>query len=183
MNNERIDEGIILQDIWMNYRNGNGITTALNNINHSFERGSLNIVQGPPGSGKSSLIRVIGLIESPTLGKVWLNGIDTSNFDEKQRNSFIRNKIGFVFAHFSDLNPINAIENVTLPMISPNKADAKRLLKKVGFTDYDKYPAELSSEEKLRVSIARALVNNHSEEKETLLMNLQQISMLKCLKE
>ena len=147
MNNESVDEGIMLMDIWMNYRNGKGVTTALSNINHSFNKGSLNIIQGPPGSGKSTLIRVMGLIESPTLGKVWINGIDTSNFGEKQRNSFIRNKIGFIFPGSNLISPINAIENVTLPMISQNETIAKKLLKKVGFTDYDKYPAELSAEE------------------------------------
>jgi len=162
MNENNIRGSLELRDIWMNYRNGNGILNALSNVNYSFEEGSFTILHGPSGSGKSTLIRVMGLIEIPTLGSVRINGTDTSNFTENQRNSCIKNNIGFIFGGSNLIDTINALENVILPMISQDTTIAKKLLKKVGFTDYKKFPKELSLEEKLKICIARSMINNHS---------------------
>ncbi len=152
-----------LRDVWKIYKNGDKIVHTLAKINYSFQRGSFNIIHGPSGSGKSTLIRIIGLLESPTMGKVFINnGKDTTEFPQKKRNSLIRDEIGLVFKGSNLIPTINALENLTLPMISSDTKKAIKLLEKVGFTDYNKFPNEMSIEEEQRVCIARAMVNNHS---------------------
>jgi putative ABC transport system ATP-binding protein len=151
-----------LKDVWKIYKDGDKIIHSLSRINCSFERGSFNIIHGPSGSGKSTLIRILSLLESPTMGKVLINGKDTAEFPQEKRNFTIRNDIGLVF-HSSNLIPtLNALDNLTLPMFHSNNKIASELLEKVGFINYNKFPHEMSVEEEQRVSIARAMVNNHS---------------------
>ena len=153
---------IELNDIWKIYKNEDSVIHALSRINCSFRECSFNIIVGPSGCGKSTLIRIIGLIEKPSLGKVFINCENTSDQPQKIRNSIIRNEIGMVFQSSNLIQTLNAIDNLTLPMLSSDNKKAKDLLEKVGFKDYDKYPSEMSLEEEQRVSIARAMVNNHS---------------------
>jgi len=151
-----------LRDVWKIYKDGDKIIQALNRINYSFQEGSFNIVHGPSGSGKSTLIRICGLIENPTLGKILINGKNTADLPQNKRNSIIKNNIGLVFQGSNMIPTINAIENLTLPMISHDNEKAKILLDKVGFNDYKKLPSEMSIEDEQKVCIARAMVNNHS---------------------
>jgi putative ABC transport system ATP-binding protein len=151
-----------LRDVWKIYKDGDKIIHSLSRINCSFQEGSFNIIQGPSGSGKSTLIRIIGLLESATMGKVLINGKNTTDLSQNKRNSIIRNNIGLIFQGSNLIPTINAIENLTLPMISSDNKKAKILLEKVGFKDYMKFPDEMSVEEEQRVCIARAMVNNHS---------------------
>jgi putative ABC transport system ATP-binding protein len=151
-----------LRDLWKVYRSGEEIIHALSRINYSFKSGSFNLVHGHSGCGKSTLIRVAGLLETPTMGEVLINGKSTADMSQKKRNSLIRDEIGFVFKGSNLIPTLNALENLTLPMTSKNTEKAKELLEKVGFTDYKKLPGKMSFEELQRVSIARAMVNNHS---------------------
>lgn len=151
-----------LKDVWKIYKNGDKVIHALVDINHSFKRGSFNIVHGPSGSGKSTLISIMGLLERPTIGKVLINGEDTVDLSIKMRNSIIRKEIGLVFQSSNLIPTLNILDNLTLPMITSDNLEAKKLLEKVDFYDYKKLPTELSVEEEQRVSIARAMVNNHS---------------------
>lgn len=151
-----------LRDVWKIYKNGDKVIHALVDINHSFKRGSFNIVYGPSGSGKSTLISIMGLLERPTIGKVLINGEDTVDLSVKTRNSIIRNEIGLVFQSSNLIPTLNILDNLTLPMINSDTSKAIELLKKVDFSDYKKLPTELSVEEEQRVSIARAMVNDHS---------------------
>jgi len=80
-----------LNEVWKIYKNGDKIVHALSRINCSFTRGSFNIIHGPSGCGKSTMIRIIGLLETPTMGKVLINGENTSNLSQKKRNSIMRN--------------------------------------------------------------------------------------------
>ena len=91
-----------------------------------------------------------------------INCENTSDQPQKIRNSIIRDEIGMVFQSSNLIQTLNAIDNLTLPMLSSDNKKAKDLLKKVGFTDYNKFPNEMSLEEEQRVCIARAMVNNHS---------------------
>ncbi len=160
------DEGdkIILKliDLWKVYSNGNRVIHALNKVNYSFPEGYFSIINGPSGSGKSTLIRVMGLIEKPTMGHVLIKGDNTVDYSQKKRNSLIRGEIGFVFQGRNLLPPLNALANVTIPMRSPANNLARKLLQRVGFKDYKKFPDEMSFEEQQRVTIARAMTNNHS---------------------
>lgn len=151
-----------LNDIWKIYKNGDKVIHALVDVNHSFKKGSFNIVYGPSGSGKSTLISMIGLLERPTIGDVLINGTGTVDLSIKKRNSIIRDEIGLVFQSSNLIPTLNVLDNITLPMIRSDNSKAKELLKKVDFYDYDKFPNELSVEEEQRVSIARAMVNDHS---------------------
>ncbi|MFZ0441356.1 MAG: ATP-binding cassette domain-containing protein, partial [Methanobacterium sp.] len=144
------------------YKNGDKIIHALSRINCAFEKGSFNIIQGPSGCGKSTMIRMLGLLETPTMGKVLMKGENTSDLSQNKRNSIIRDEIGVVFKSSNLIPIINAVDNLTLPMLHSDNYKAKKLLKKVGFNDYSKFPNEMSVEEEQRVCIARAMVNNHS---------------------
>lgn len=153
---------VMLEDVWKIYKNGEHVIHSLANINYSVEEGSFNIIYGPSGSGKSTLIRVIGLLEQPTMGKVWIKGENSGKLAQKKRNIAIRDEIGFLFQGSNLIPTLNALENITLPMLHSDKKLAKKLLEKVGFSDHKKLPKEMSIEEGRRVSLARAMVNNHS---------------------
>ena len=153
---------VMLEDVWKIYKNGEHVIHSLANINYSVEDGSFNIIYGPSGSGKSTLIRVIGLLEQPTMGKVLIKGENRGELAQKKRNIVIRDEIGFLFQGSNLIPTLNALENITLPMLHSDKKLAKKLLEKVGFSDYKKLPKEMSIEEERRVSLARAMVNNHS---------------------
>ncbi len=163
MNEAEKENNIVeLNEVWKIYKNGDKIIHALSRINCVFEKGSFNIIQGPSGCGKSTMIRMIGLLETPTMGKVLMKGENTSDLSQNKRNSIIRDEIGVVFKSSNLIPIINAVDNLTLPMLHSDNHKAKKLLKKVGFNDYSKFPNEMSVEEEQRVCIARAMVNNHS---------------------
>jgi putative ABC transport system ATP-binding protein len=151
-----------LDDIWKIYKNNDDVIHSLVRINCSFRKCSFNIIHGPSGCGKSTLIRILGLIETPSLGNVLIKCENTSDLNQKMRNSIIRNEIGMVFQSSNLIQTLNVIDNLTLPMLSSDNKKAKNLLKKVGFNEYNKFPNEMSLEEQQRVCIARAMVNNHS---------------------
>lgn len=160
--NKTIESSIELVDVWKIYKNGDEVIHSIINLNRSFSAGSMNIIYGPSGSGKSTLVRVVGLLEKITMGKILINGRDTGDLSRQEKNSFINEEIGFVFRGSNLIPTLNAIENITLPMINSDKSTAKQLLKKVGFNDYKRFPGDMSKEEEIRVSIARAMVNDHS---------------------
>jgi putative ABC transport system ATP-binding protein len=160
--NEQKNIDFELEDVWKIYKNGDKIIHALSKINYKFKKNSFNIILGPSGSGKSTLIRLLGLLESPTIGKLLIKGENIADLSQNKRISLIKNEVGFVFQGSNLIPSIGAIENLTLPMINSDTKVAMRILEKVGFDSYNKIPDEMSLEEEQRVSIARALVNNHS---------------------
>jgi putative ABC transport system ATP-binding protein len=160
--NEQKNIDFELEDVWKIYKNGDKIIHALSKINYKFKKNSFNIILGPSGSGKSTLIRLLGLLESPTIGKLLIKGENIADLSQNKRISLIKNEVGFVFQGSNLIPSISAIENLTLPMINSDTKVAMRILEKVGFDSYNKIPDEMSLEEEQRVSIARALVNNHS---------------------
>jgi len=156
------DSLIKLVDVWKIYKNGDEVTHSLSDLNHTFKPGSMSIIYGPSGSGKSTFIRVVGLLEKITMGQIFVNGTDTSSMSQEGKNSIIQNEIGFVFRNNNLIPTLNAFENVNLPMMSSDKNLTKELLEMVDFKDFKRYPNDMSKEEEIRVSIARAMVNNHS---------------------
>lgn len=136
---------------------------ALNDVNLSINKGEIVSLIGPSGSGKSTLLRCLNLLQKPTNGSVYFNGID---INEKDVDINIhRQKIGMVFQHFNLFNNMTVIENMTLApekVLGLDEKQAKdraiELLKKVGLADrVDSYPSQLSGGQKQRVAIARAL--------------------------
>lgn len=153
---------IRLVDVWKIYKNGDEVTHSLTDLNHTFERGSMSIIYGPSGSGKSTFVRIAGLLEKITMGQIFINGTDTSSMSQQEKNSIIKQEIGFVFRNENLIPILSAYENVNLSMNNSDGDLTQKLLETVGINDYKKYPNDLSKEEEIRVSIARAMVNNHS---------------------
>lgn len=142
--------------------------TLVENISIEIREGEFVSITGPSGSGKSSLLYLLGLLDRPTSGRIWLNGIETSSYDEDRLAEVRLAELGFVFQSHFLLPEFTALENVMLPMQrlgKLNAADAKaraiELLTDLGLDDQiNKQPRQLSGGQSQRVSIARALAND-----------------------
>jgi lipoprotein-releasing system ATP-binding protein len=142
--------------------------TLVEAIELEIARGEFVAIMGPSGSGKSSLLYLLGLLDVPTSGKIWLNGHDTAGVGEDALANIRLKELGFVFQFHFLLAEFTALDNVLLPIrrfgaLSEREARAKglRLLGSVGLTDHaSKYPSQLSGGQRQRVAIARALAND-----------------------
>jgi putative ABC transport system ATP-binding protein len=153
---------IEIKDIRKIYYMGRVEVPALRGVNLKINHGEFVAVMGPSGSGKSTLLNMIGLLDTPTSGKMIIDGVDTSSLNENGRADFRLRKIGFVFQFFSLLMELNALENTALPMIMDERRydRAIKLLELVGIGERAMHmPNELSDGEQQRVAIARALAN------------------------
>ncbi len=148
-----------------------GITvTALEDINLDIKEGEFASIIGPSGSGKSTLMHIIGALDTPSEGKVIIDGEDVAKLNETQLARIRNKKIGFVFQQFNLLAKTSALDNASLPLIyagigndKERKQKAKEILEKVGLGDRLKNnPNQLSGGQQQRVAIARALINKPS---------------------
>ena len=143
-----------------------GAVKALNDCNLSINRGEVVAIIGPSGSGKSTLLRCLNLLEVPTSGSVWFNGVDIS--DKKIDLDLHRRKMGMVFQHFNLFPNMTVLKNLTLApvhlkLLSKAEADekARGMLARIGLPDKaDTFPAMLSGGQKQRIAIVRALMMN-----------------------
>lgn len=124
-------------------------------------------ILGPSGSGKSTLLHLVGILDVPTSGKVFVDGVDASQLSENERAELRATKIGFVFQFFNLIPRLNALKNVALPMAlmkvprGQRERKARDLLDIVGLSQrWNHRPAELSGGERQRVAIARAMAND-----------------------
>ncbi|VVB85374.1 putative ABC transporter ATP-binding protein [uncultured archaeon] len=153
---------IELKDIWKIYYMGKIEVPALRGVDLNISRGEFVALMGPSGSGKSTLLNMMGLLDAPTSGNIFIDGADVSSLNENERADFRLRKLGFVFQFFSLLMELSALENVALPMIMDNRKydRAASLLELVGLEDRAGHtPNELSGGQQQRVAIARALAN------------------------
>ena len=139
---------------------------ALDDINLSVKEGEFLSIMGTSGSGKSTMLNILGCLDSPTSGAYYLDGEDVAKFKDEQLAEIRNKKIGFVFQSFNLLPKLSSLENVELPMVYagvPKKIRQERAiaaLEKVGLVKRVKHkPNELSGGQRQRVAIARALVN------------------------
>ena len=139
---------------------------ALDDINLSVEDGEFLSIMGTSGSGKSTMLNILGCLDSPTSGAYYLDGENVAKFKDEQLAEIRNKKIGFVFQSFNLLPKLSSLENVELPMVYagvPKKIRQERAiaaLEKVGLGKRVKHrPNELSGGQRQRVAIARALVN------------------------
>ncbi len=135
---------------------------ALRGVNLAIEKGKFVALMGPSGSGKSTLLNMMGLLDTPTSGKIVIDGVEVSSLNENERADFRLRRLGFVFQFFSLLMELTALENVALPMIMDERRydRAAKLLELVGIGDRAMhFPNELSGGQQQRVAIARALAN------------------------
>ena len=162
------DKTIIeLKNVWKTYTIGENEVHALRGINFKVNKGEFVSIMGPSGSGKSTCMHLIGCLDLPTKGTVYLTGKDISEMEESQLAQIRGKKIGFIFQKFNLINTLTAKENIMLPMIFQNmdvgerERKAEKLLKLVDLHDrMDHKPTELSGGQQQRVAIARSLSND-----------------------
>ena len=148
------------------FEHKNGIIELFNNVNLKVKKGELIALVGPSGSGKSSFLHLLALLDDPSKGKILLNNENVLNFDEDKKDEIRRNKISIIFQNNNLLTDFTALENVMMPLIikgeknSLSEIKATKILKKVKiFNRINHFPSELSGGEQQRVAIARALIS------------------------
>jgi len=157
---------IEVENIEKTYRRGDGTpVTALKDISFSVNAGEFVTVRGASGSGKSSLLNIIGCLDTPTAGTYRLAGEDVSDYTDQERSNLRCRRIGFIFQSFNLLPRTTAVENVEVPALyGGGRVDRERalsLLDRVGLADRAAhFIAELSGGEQQRVAIARAMMND-----------------------
>ena len=155
------------EDVVKEYRMGTTIVRALSGINIEIARGEYISLMGPSGSGKSTLFNMIGALDGPTGGRVYIDGQDMSQLSRSQIAWFRCHRVGYIFQSYNLLPVMSALENVTLPMIFAGLSNRDRnrkgeeLLNLVGLGDRSHHrPDELSGGQRQRVAIARAFAND-----------------------
>lgn len=158
---------IELKDVWKTYKMGNNKVHALRGLNLKVKKGEFLSIMGPSGSGKSTAMNMVGCLDTPTKGKIFLGGKDISKLSESDLAQIRGKKIGFIFQKFNLITSMTAKENVTLPLVFQGKSPLKRekiatkYLDLVGLKNRMNHtPNELSGGQQQRVAIARALANS-----------------------
>jgi len=158
---------ISLSHISKIYQSGEVKVKALDDISFEIQKGEFVAIMGPSGSGKSTLMHILGLLDRPTQGRYYLEGMDTSKFSDEELAKIRNKKIGFVFQFFNLLSRTSALRNVMVPMIyggiklEEREKRAQELLGAVGLKERLYHTSsQLSGGEQQRVAIARALTMN-----------------------
>jgi len=144
------------------YKSGGHILKALDGVNLTLDEGKFAVILGPSGAGKSTLLNLLGGLDTPTEGKIFVEGQDISTLSDNGLAEYRAEKVGFVFQFYNLVPTLTVHENVSLVKeIAPNALSATKMLEEVGLSDHLKnFPSELSGGEQQRVSIARALAKN-----------------------
>lgn len=150
------------RDVSRVYESGDHVCKALDHVNMTLEEGKFVVILGPSGAGKSTLLNLLGGLDSPTGGKIVVDGRDISTLSRDELAEYRAEKVGFVFQFYNLIPTLTVHENVKLvDEIAPNALSATKMLEEVGLADHLKnFPCELSGGEQQRVSIARALAKN-----------------------
>ena len=151
------------------YEMGGTTVRALDDVSLDIQPRTFTVVMGPSGSGKSSLLYLLGGLDRSTSGKITINEERLDQMDENALALFRRRTMGFIFQSYNLITSMNALENVAFPMqftgipVSERSERARQLLEQVGLSDRSHHrPSELSGGQQQRVAVARALVNNPS---------------------
>ena len=142
-------------------------TLALNKVSIEVKERELGAIMGPSGCGKSTLLNILGLLDNPTSGEYYLNGIEVSRYTEAQRTKLRKGIIGFVFQSFNLIDELNVYENIELPLLymgvsaAERKKKVQEAMERMAIVHREKhFPQQLSGGQQQRVAIARAVVAN-----------------------
>ena len=156
---------IVAQDLHKIYNHGSVFTHALKGVSFEVEHGEFVAIMGRSGSGKSTLLHLLGLLDVPTSGGIYIKDTDVLRLSEEEKARFRLEKLGYVFQEYSLLGELTVLENVCLPALGSMKRRdyrkrAMEMLEVVGLGQrIDHYSDEVSGGEQQRVAIARALIN------------------------
>ena len=150
------------KDVVKTYGEGEGKQMAVDHVSFTIDEGEFVVILGQSGAGKSTILNMLGGMDTPTEGKVTVAGREISGMNDRQLGSYRAEVIGFIFQFYNLLPSLTAYENIALTKsIVKNAQDAERLLELVGLSKCrNKFPAQMSGGEQQRVSIARALAKN-----------------------
>ncbi|MBQ7021489.1 MAG: ABC transporter ATP-binding protein [Phascolarctobacterium sp.] len=158
---------IELKDIMKTYVMGDSVVHALNHVDVKIDYGEFTAIMGASGSGKSTMMNILGCLDRPTSGEYFLDGKEIAGYNDDELAHTRNAKIGFVFQNFNLLSKLTAQANVALPLIYAGVGEeermerAKKALEAVGLGDrLDHKPMEMSGGQRQRVAIARALIND-----------------------
>ena len=151
-----------MKDVYKRYRTGEIVTAASDGINFTIEKGEFAIIVGPSGAGKTTVLNILGGMDTADEGQVLVDGNDIVQYTPKQLIGYRRHDIGFVFQFYNLVQNLTALENVELAtQISKKSLHAEKVLERVGLADrIHNFPSQLSGGEQQRVAIARALAKN-----------------------
>ena len=157
-------EMIKLENVSKIYGSGESELKALDNVNITINKGEAVAVVGPSGCGKSTMLHIIGGVDSPTEGKVYIEGKDITGLKDEEMSIFRRRKIGFVFQSYHLIPVLTVEENMQMPVLldhrKPDREYTEYILEMLGLKDRRKsLPSQLSGGQQQRVAIARALAN------------------------
>ncbi len=153
---------IEVKKISKTYKMGEVLIKAIEDISFEIEKGELVVILGPSGAGKTTVLNILGGMDTTDSGSIIIDGKDISKYNKKQLTNYRRYDIGFVFQFYNLVGNLTALENVSLAsQICKKPKDSEETLKSVGLEDrINHFPAQLSGGEQQRVSIARALAKN-----------------------
>lgn len=157
-----MSEFVRLEDITKIYKMGEVEIHAADGISFEIKKGEFVVIVGPSGAGKTTVLNILGGMDTASGGRIIVDGEDITAYNERQLNRYRRDDIGFVFQFYNLVPNLTAKENVELALqICKDPLDAEQVLADVGLQDrMDNFPAQLSGGEQQRVSIARALAKN-----------------------
>ena len=168
-NGDRNSREVIAEfiDVHRHYQMGNNVVRALNGINLEVRRGECLAIMGRSGSGKSTMLNIIGCLDRPTAGRYMVGGRDVSEFNDRDLSDVRGRQIGFIFQSFNLIPQLTVLENLEVPLLYQDKvgpesrAKADKLARRVGLDGrLDHKPTELSGGQQQRVAIARSMMND-----------------------
>ena len=153
---------VILKDVRKTYHMGEVSINAADGVNFEIKKGEFVVIVGPSGAGKTTILNILGGMDTVTSGEVIVDGVHIESFKNRQLTKYRREDIGFIFQFYNLVPNLTAKENVELALqICKNPRDAETVLKEVGLGErLNNFPSQLSGGEQQRVSIARALAKN-----------------------
>ena len=150
------------KDVVRVFGNGDGKQVAVDHVSFTIDEGEFVVILGRSGAGKSTVLNMLGGMDTPTEGKVFVDGQEVSAMNDNQLSVYRADTIGFIFQFYNLIPGLTAFENVALVKdIKKDSLDADEMLERVGLSDQkNKFPSQMSGGQQQRVSIARALAKN-----------------------